>query len=89
VHNMAFSGPVKLDPGAPITPQAAVDGIALPMSFRRSSWCSANSCVEVAAMPDGGVAVRDGKSPDVTPVLMFSADEWTAFISGVKAGEFG
>jgi hypothetical protein len=40
-------------------------------------------------MPDGGVAVRDGKSPDVTPVLMFSADEWTAFISGVKAGEFG
>jgi hypothetical protein len=60
-----------------------------PIAFRRSSWCSSQSCVEVADLPDGGVAIRDGKSPDTTPILLFTADEWTAFISGVKAGEFG
>ena len=63
--------------------------VAASMSWRRSSRCSASSCVEVAGLPGGSVAVRDGKSPDRTPVLIFSPDEWESFISGVKAGEFG
>jgi Domain of unknown function (DUF397) len=35
----------------------------------------------------GIVAVRDSKNPD-GPVLTCSPDDWTAFIAGVKLGEF-
>lgn len=59
------------------------------LRWQRSSFCSANSCVEVASLPDGGTAVRDSKAPDISPVLVFTAEEWTSFLSGVKAGQFG
>ena len=55
--------------------------------FRRSSSCDGGHCVEVAQLPDGGVAVRDSKHPDLEPRI-FDADEWRAFVRGVKAGEF-
>jgi hypothetical protein len=48
---------------------------------------SGSGCVGVAALPDGGVAVRDTKTAD-GPVLTFTADEWDAFLRGVAAGEF-
>ena len=54
----------------------------------RSAQCSTNSCVEVADLAAGRVAVRDGKSGDNSSVLVFSGDEWRAFVAGVKAGEF-
>jgi hypothetical protein len=44
-------------------------------------------CVEVAALPDGGRAVRDSKDPDGT-ALVFSDAEWRAFVAGVRDGEF-
>lgn len=55
--------------------------------WRKSSACkdSAN-CVEVA-LEDGSVAVRHSEEPE-GPVLRFSAGEWTAFLTGVRAGEF-
>lgn len=59
------------------------------LHWQRSSFCSANSCVEVASLPNGGMAVRDGKASEVSPVLIFTAEEWTSFLSGVRAGEFG
>ena len=44
------------------------------------------TCVEVGH--DGTNAlVRDSKDPN-GPVLSFDADEWRAFIEGVKAGVF-
>jgi hypothetical protein len=46
-----------------------------------------NECVEVAALPDGARALRDSKNPD-GPALVFPAAEFTAFLSGVTAGEF-
>lgn len=57
--------------------------------FRRSSYCAAAGCVEVAARPAGDVLVRDAKNaePDA-PVLRFTKDEWDAFLAGVLAGEF-
>ena len=55
--------------------------------FRRSSFCYSGDCVEVAKLPDGRVAVRDSKHPELGPRL-FDAAEWQAFIAGVKAGEF-
>lgn len=49
---------------------------------------ASGDCVEVAAMPDGNVAVRDSKNP-AGPVLRFTPSEWKAFIGGVRNGEFG
>ena len=56
------------------------------MNWTRSSYCSDNACVEVAVDGDE-VWVRDSKDPD-GPVLQFTADEWTAFVDGARAGEF-
>jgi hypothetical protein len=53
----------------------------------KSSASSTNGCVEVAHLPEGGVAVRDtkdrGKSPHV-----FTRHEWECFLTGAKDGEF-
>ena len=56
--------------------------------FRKSSFSEAGGeCVEVARVANG-VAVRDSKNPG-GPMLWFSLMEWTAFLYGVLAGEFG
>jgi len=56
--------------------------------FRKSSWSKNNpkTCVLVAIKPEG-VAVRDSKD-DAKQTLFFSHDEWSAFVNGVKSGEF-
>ena len=58
------------------------------VQWRKSSHSGpfTDNCVEVAVL-DGGIAVRDSKQPG-GPVLMFTPDEWTAFVGGAKAGEF-
>ena len=45
------------------------------------------SCVEVAVLPDGGVAVRDSKDREGA-VLQFTQAEWVAFATGMAAGDF-
>jgi hypothetical protein len=57
--------------------------------WRKSSYSGGNggNCVEVAALRDGGLAVRDSKDPEGAR-LAFTAEEWAAFTAGVKAGEF-
>jgi len=52
----------------------------------KSSRCSGGNCVEVAKVADEYL-IRDSKNPDAAP-LHFTADEWTAFVQGVDAGEF-
>ena len=54
--------------------------------FRISSYCSHGGCVEVGRTPEGAVLVRDTK--DRVQQLAFTDEEWTAFVAGVKAGEF-
>lgn len=56
------------------------------VEFRRSSFCGETSCVEVV-IESGEVRVRDSKNTLQAP-LVFTADEWSAFVAGVKAGEF-
>ena len=49
-----------------------------------------NACVEVAdnlAAEHGVVLVRDSKNRTGS-ALRFTATEWAAFVSGVKAGDF-
>ena len=56
--------------------------------YRTSSFSGGGDCVEVGLTPGGGtVEVRHSFRPDDASVT-FSADEWRAFILGVKAGEF-
>lgn len=60
----------------------------IDLTWRKSDACPGGpTCVEVAALPEGGMAVRDGKNPD-GPVLRFDAGEWAAFVVAVRAGEF-
>jgi hypothetical protein len=44
-------------------------------------------CVEVAFLPDGRVAVRNSKNL-AGGMLLFTRDEWRAFVGGVQLGEF-
>jgi hypothetical protein len=62
------------------------DGTGLHWIKTHRSFSNSN-CVEIASLPDGGVAVRDSKDPD-GPVLEFTAGEWSAFAAGVRDGEF-
>ena len=55
-------------------------------AWRTSTFCDLNGCVEVARLEDR-VAVRDAKDK-ASPILLFTAAEWDAFVSGVRAGEF-
>jgi hypothetical protein len=47
---------------------------------------SAGHCVEVAFVGQA-TAVRDSKDPS-GPALVFTGDEWKAFLEGAAAGEF-
>ena len=59
------------------------------LTWSKSSFSGGQggSCVEVAALPDGGTAVRHSKHID-GPAIAYTAAEWAAFLAGVKAGEF-
>lgn len=72
-------------------------------TWRKSTQSGVGACVEVSAVsPDNCsschnvppvkqgqplIAVRDSKSPDGAR-LYFTAEEWEAFVSGVKDNEF-
>jgi hypothetical protein len=56
--------------------------------FIRSSYCAACECVEVAIDPGNeAVAIRDSSNLHAVP-LEFNRDEWSAFVTKAKAGEF-
>jgi hypothetical protein len=56
--------------------------------WRKSSFSGQHNCVEVAALDGGEVAVRHSRRP-AGPALVFTADEWSAFLQGAWHGEFG
>jgi hypothetical protein len=60
-----------------------------PVTLWRTSRFSGNNgtCVEVAALPDGYIAVRNSNHPKAG-VVLFTRAEMRAWIDGVKAGEF-
>lgn len=56
--------------------------------WKKSSLSSgADNCVEVTATPDGDIAVRNSNRLDAG-VIPFTRDEMSAFVGGVKNGEF-
>ncbi len=61
------------------------------ISWRKSSKSDngGGNCVEVGPLADGSgrVAVRHSRRPDGA-VIVYTREEWQAFIAGVKEGEF-
>lgn len=63
--------------------------------WRKSSFSNGtggNNCVEVTFEKDEptgaeGVLIRDSKDRN-GPMLIFTPAEWSAFLAGVRAGEF-
>ena len=55
----------------------------------RKSWHSNpnGECVELAALPNGEIAMRNSRFP-TGPVLLYTQAEITAFLAGAKDGEF-
>jgi len=54
--------------------------------WKKSSRCASATCVEVARIDDRYL-IRDSKNPEAAP-LSFTTEEWSAFVAGVRAGEF-
>lgn len=54
-----------------------------------SNGSGGNNCVDIDFTEDS-VQVRDTKEKDLSTqqVLVFTREEWDAFLKGVKAGEF-
>ncbi|MGX1885881.1 DUF397 domain-containing protein [Streptomyces sp. NPDC055287] len=45
------------------------------------------NCVELAALPDGQVAVRNSRDPQ-GPALIYTREEIAAFVAGARDGDF-
>jgi Domain of unknown function (DUF397) len=57
--------------------------------WRKSVASSYNgSCVEIARLAADRIGVRDTKDVGRGPVLIFTENEWEAFRSGIRSGEF-
>ncbi len=64
-------------------PHSATSG---ELSWRVARLCNGGACVRVAV--DGEtVLIGDTKDPD-GPVLAYSRTEWSAFVEGIRQGDF-
>ena len=67
-----------------VVPALQVEGA----NWQKSTFSGQHACVEVAMLNGGQVAVRHSRQPD-GPALVFTPEEWSAFLQGAWHGEFG
>ena len=61
---------------------------AASLQWRKSKACNAmTNCVELAALSDGSVAIRNSSDP-ASPVLVSARSEFAAVLVSMKIGEF-
>lgn len=62
--------------------------MTISSTWRKASRSNpSGNCVEVRRNTDQ-IQVRDTKAAGNGPVLSFTLQEWSAFVDGVKVGEF-
>jgi hypothetical protein len=63
--------------------------VALPdVTWRKSARSGAlGNCVELAALGDGDIAMRNSRFPE-GPALVYTRAEMAAFLAGARDGEF-
>jgi hypothetical protein len=60
----------------------------LQLTWRKSSFSQLEgNCVEVAALDDGRIAVRNSRHPD-EGIVFFARAAMDAWVTGAKAGQF-
>jgi hypothetical protein len=58
------------------------------VTWRKSDYSNpSGSCLEIAVLPGGAVAVRNSRESD-GPALIYTHAEIAAFLRGVKNGQF-
>lgn len=68
-------------------PALNLDDLAWRKSSFSGSGGASSGCVEVASLPDGGIAIRDTKDR-TRPMHHHSTPAWRSFLAGIRAGEF-
>jgi hypothetical protein len=59
-----------------------------PLAWQKSNRSNpSGNCVELAQLPDGGIAVRNSRDPE-GPVLIYTSEEIAAFVAGARDGDF-
>lgn len=79
-----------LEPGRRGMPTMEIPGYGLPqLKWRKARRSNASgNCVEMARLPHGGgFAIRNSRDPE-GPALIFTPAEMTAFVAGVRDGDF-
>ena len=67
---------------------ARADQLTAGTNWRKSSASNpSGNCVELAALADGAVAMRNSRYP-AGPALVYTRAEVAAFLAGIKSGEF-
>jgi hypothetical protein len=58
-------------------------------TWHKSTYSSdqGGNCVEVTDLNEGGHAIRDSKDP-TRSILTFTTVQWSAFTTGIRAGDF-
>jgi hypothetical protein len=57
------------------------------LNWLTATACNAGGCVQVTKVNEM-ILLRDSKQQPAGPVLVYTMDEWGAFLDGAKNGEF-
>ncbi len=71
------------------TSTSQISASLISATWIKSSYSgpTGGNCVEIAFLASSEVAMRNSRYPD-GPTLVFTRDEWDAFLGGARDGEF-